>query len=319
MASYRKTKSGWRVEVCRKGIRTSSTFLTKAEAKFWAAEKESELKGKATIEASNRTVGDLFERYRKEVSPTKEGARREENAFKVLLRYPLAKVFLDDVETSHLALFRDTRALKVKTSSVNRELSLISSVFTRAVKEWKWVTAHPSKGLSKLKAPSHRDRRVSDEELRLVLEGLKYEGVIEAKIHLVAAYFLFAIETAMRIGEICALKDEDFFDDHVVIRKSKNGDKRFAPLSTKGKALALLIKNSGLRVTADSASTLFRKVVRKQGIVDLHFHDSRHEGLTRLAGKLHVLELARVVGHRDLKSLMIYYNATPSELSDKLD
>jgi integrase len=54
-------------------------------------------------------------------------------------------------------------------------------------------------------------------------------------------------------------------------------------------------------------------------ISTLHFHDSRHEACTRLSNKLTVLELARVIGHRDLKSLLIYYNPTPEELAAKLD
>ena len=50
----------------------------------------------------------------------------------------------------------------------------------------------------------------------------------------------------------------------------------------------------------------------------LHFHDTRHEAITRLAKRLDVLELARVVGHRDPRSLMIYYNETAEQLAKKL-
>ena len=54
------------------------------------------------------------------------------------------------------------------------------------------------------------------------------------------------------------------------------------------------------------------------GIEDLTFHDTRHEALTRLARKLDVLDLARMVGHRDPRSLMIYYNPTASEIAQRL-
>jgi len=54
------------------------------------------------------------------------------------------------------------------------------------------------------------------------------------------------------------------------------------------------------------------------GIVDLHFHDSRATALTRLSERLDVLELARMVGHRDLKSLMVYYRKTAAQLAYKL-
>lgn len=71
-------------------------------------------------------------------------------------------------------------------------------------------------------------------------------------------------------------------------------------------------------ITADTVSTTFRKAVKACNIIDLTFHDSRHEACTRLAQKLAVLDLAKMIGHRDTKSLMIYYNPTIAELADRL-
>lgn len=61
-------------------------------------------------------------------------------------------------------------------------------------------------------------------------------------------------------------------------------------------------------------STLFRRWVSKTPIQDLVFHDTRHEAITRLAGRLDVLDLAKVVGHRDIKQLLTYYNKSAAEL-----
>jgi integrase len=49
------------------------------------------------------------------------------------------------------------------------------------------------------------------------------------------------------------------------------------------------------------------------------FHDARATALTRLAKKLSILELARMVGHRDPRSLMIYYRETAADIAKKLD
>lgn len=51
----------------------------------------------------------------------------------------------------------------------------------------------------------------------------------------------------------------------------------------------------------------------------LRFHDLRHEAITRLAQRLDVLDLARMIGHRDLRSLQVYYNPTPAEIAGRLD
>jgi integrase len=61
------------------------------------------------------------------------------------------------------------------------------------------------------------------------------------------------------------------------------------------------------------------RVARERaGIEGLTFHDTRHEAITRLAAKLNVLDLARMVGHRDIKQLQVYYNAPAEEIAMRL-
>lgn len=71
-------------------------------------------------------------------------------------------------------------------------------------------------------------------------------------------------------------------------------------------------------LSASSLDANFRKIKKAACIDALTFHDTRHEAITRLAKKLDVLELARMVGHRDLRMLMIYYNETAANLAVKL-
>lgn len=67
-----------------------------------------------------------------------------------------------------------------------------------------------------------------------------------------------------------------------------------------------------------SRDTLWRAAVKRAGIADLPFHDSRAEAIWRMSRKLDVLELARVIGHRDVRSLMIYYQTDADDLADRL-
>jgi integrase len=71
-------------------------------------------------------------------------------------------------------------------------------------------------------------------------------------------------------------------------------------------------------ITSASLDALFRKMRNSCKIEDLHFHDTRATALTNLSKKLEVLELARMVGHRDIRSLMIYYRPTATTLAAKL-
>jgi integrase len=64
---------------------------------------------------------------------------------------------------------------------------------------------------------------------------------------------------------------------------------------------------------------MFRKAKARAMIADATFHDTRHLAITRLAKKLDVLDLARMVGHRDLRQLQIYYNETAEVMAVRLD
>ena len=45
------------------------------------------------------------------------------------------------------------------------------------------------------------------------------------------------------------------------------------------------------------------------------FHDTRHEATTRLSSTLHILALAAVTGHRDIKELMTYYDESAEDIA----
>ena len=53
-------------------------------------------------------------------------------------------------------------------------------------------------------------------------------------------------------------------------------------------------------------------------LVDLHFHDLRHEAISRLAEKLQLHELMKVTGHKSSAMLARYYHPKASELALKI-
>ena len=65
--------------------------------------------------------------------------------------------------------------------------------------------------------------------------------------------------------------------------------------------------------------SLFRKARNTAGLSGFTFHDTRHLACTRLARKLGPMELARMMGHKDLKMVMRYYNETAAEIAKRLD
>ncbi|MCG7755641.1 MAG: site-specific integrase [Nitrosomonas sp.] len=137
------------------------------------------------------------------------------------------------------------------------------------------------------------------------------------------AALLSAIETAMRAGEIVSLTWANIDTQKRVahLPKTKNGFSRDVPLSAEALRILDQVKQeteSVFNLRTDQVDALFRKAKKRDMIDDLHFHDSRHEAITRLTGKLHIMELARVTGHRDLRQLQIYFNTSTEDMAKKL-
>jgi integrase len=328
MAQFTKRGTKWLARVRKNGIEKAQTFLTKAQAVAWAQNLEVEIdKGKRGI-VPDKTVKQMVERYMDDDLPSKRGERPERHRLNRLLDDDLAKVRLAVVNQSHISEWRDRRLKAVGPASVLREWNSISAIFTLAQKEWKWLAEHPMKGVTKPKDPLPRSRRISEDEIeRLMLAfGYDYDEKPVTQMARIGAALLFAIETAMREGEICSLTwDHVHFDRRVVhLPKTKNGHIRDVPLSKEAirilKQLDIVELEPVFQLTADSVSVLFAKARTRALIENLHFHDSRREALTRMAAKVDVLTLAKISGHRDLSILKdVYYTPDIGEIASKLD
>ncbi|WP_299948744.1 site-specific integrase [uncultured Microbulbifer sp.] len=266
-----------------------------------------------------------MERFAESVSPGRAGARWEIVRLKKFSSDPISQILLSELKTQHFAEFRDRRLTAISPGSVNREINLLGSVCRYALREWHLLDHHPIQGLERPRDPRPRDRRISMQEIDQICAALGWQEMApQTRRQEVAWTFLVALETAMRLGEILALNHEDLNLEgrYVTVQVSKNGDKRHIPLSRRAVELFKMVQDrsgSFLQVGRDVASALFRRARINSEIDDLRFHDTRHEALTRLARKLDVLDLARMVGHRDPRSLMIYYNATATEIALRLD
>lgn len=331
MASYRKRSGGWRAEVAKLGVRDSQTFDTKAAAVAWATAREVEIasqKGRSRSTVA-MTLSEALRRYKRDVSPTKAGQRWEElrlDNFDKSLEW--VGELMSSITSEQIAQWRDSRLKTVQTSTVRREMTLLSSVFEIARTEWKACLVNPVRDTRRPSNMPHRERRVAQSEITALINRLGFvEGQPPTTMLQELAYaFLIAIETAMRQGEILGMtaKWVNLAERFVRLPKTKNGSSRNVPLSKRaGELLEPIYRGKGpddrlFRLESGSADTLFRRIRDELKIDGLTFHDTRHEAITRLARKVDVLDLARITGHKDLKSLMVYYNATAAELAERL-
>jgi integrase len=72
-------------------------------------------------------------------------------------------------------------------------------------------------------------------------------------------------------------------------------------------------------LTANAVKLAWRRLARRTKLDDLHFHDLRHEAISRFFEKgLSVPEVALISGHRDVRMLFRYTHLKPEDVAAKL-
>jgi len=319
MASIRRIKTGYRAEVARKGVRKSRVFPSKAAAKEWAAREEYLITN--AVSSSRLLFSEVLDRYAREVSSAKRGARWEAIRIEKFQLEPLAKKPIGDLAASDFAAWRDRRLRSVAPGSVRREMVLLSSVLNVAKREWGLITESPLTGVRKPTEPPHRERLpTADEMERLAVSAGEDLSTATARAY---HAFLFSCETAMRAGEVVGLTWDrvDLVRRVARLTETKNGTARDVPLSSEAVRLLEALPKSDpvFALTSRQLDALWRKLRDRAGVEGLTFHDGRAEALTRLSKKVNVLDLARISGHKDIKMLMTYYRETMTDIAKKLD
>jgi integrase len=335
MAYVSKLPSGkWRVQVERNGVRTSRSFASKAEARNWASEEESELLRVKHGGKPTKTLQDALDKYAEEVSVTKRGMRAERLRLYAFSRdFPqLVTKLLSEVTTPDIASWRDARLKVVSKGSVQRDINLLRNVFSLARDEWKWIEESPFKGMKTPGNNPPRTRLPSWQEIKSVCRWLGY--VSNTKPHSkqceTAYAFLVSLRTGMRAGEILSLTKKNVNLERRVASVSHKtehltGRPRDIPLSKHAvRLLKVLIDHAEgdrlFSVSSASLDALFRKATTNLQISNLHFHDARADALTRFAKKVDLLTLAKISGHKDISILSnVYYRETATSIAGKLD
>lgn len=362
MASIKKTVYGtWRAKVVRVGYQSQTkVHKTRQEAHDWVTEISAAQNAGTQVvknkEAKVKTVGDLFDRYIAACETVFPNGRTEievaKSSINTAKRVRANAAFitrrLSQITPEDISDWRTARLKEVEPCTVDREMTAISSVFRQAI-EWREPVAFNPVRLV-LRPKYNKDGRWvewHDEQIDAVCACLGYEegvypnvapvvnrtnkargaGLRDSCASFVAYAFLFALETAMRQGEIARLTVADYNrqDGYVQVLKSKNGSKRKVSLNTRATELINLLcegqpKDRNIfHFTGGTIGNYFGQARQEAGIEGLTFHDSRHEAITRMVPQFtNLAELAEQTGHKKLQSLKIYYNPTHQTIRSRL-
>lgn len=330
---------GYQAIVRRRGFPSQTkTFDGFRAAEIWAHGIESEIGRGAFVDrtsSTNTTLAELLVRYRTEITPLKRGAAsgaaaQEIHKFPALLDHPISRLKIVDIQGRAIAKYRDDRLAAGRApATVNRELNLLSHVFTIAQKEW---GIHLGQGnpVALIRRPTgdvKRDRRLSlDEETKLLEAARRVETDPEAIR--IADLIVIAVDTAMRRGEILNIewKHVNLEARTIHIPHTKTDQPRTIPLTIRARDTLAALPGERVGpvwgvVHEASISRAFAKAARRAGLEDLRFHDLRHEAVSRLFENtdLDAMEISRISGHKTFAMLSRYTHLRADRLVARLD
>jgi integrase len=307
--------------------RKAKTFDRKQAAAIWLEGQEAALRKPGGLEAARKplaTLGDAIDRAMKD-SVRKVGKTKAQ-VLRTLKSYPIADKACEDIESSDLVELAQSLGAKMQPQTVGNYISHLSSVFALGKVAWNMpldpqVMADAKIALRRLGTTSKsqkRDRRPTIAEMDALMEHFHTQWLKRpdmVPMHKVCAYALFSTR---RQEEIVTIKRADLDADgsRQLVRNMKHpgqkvGNDVWCDLTPEALAIALSMPESEdgrlFPYTVDAVGANFTRACKYLGIEDLHFHDLRHEGVSRLfeMGRT-IPRVATVSGHRSWQSLQRY-------------
>ena len=343
MATITQLASGnWRVQVRRKARYVAETFRRRKDGEEWALEMERNIdrngSSKPRVLRNVRTFGDLIDLHDQDMREVGKPPRRSKAAVMEALKEALGTVKIPRLNRERLIEFGRKRAKQgAGPATLAIDLSFIRTIVSHAAAVHGVEVSAEEVRLARI-ALSHldlvgrgieRDRRPSQDEIDELIE---YFESNPRQVIPMGRIVRYAIATTMRQEEICRGEwhDVDIKKRLVLLRDRKDprhkiGNHQKVPLLnlTGYDAWEILLQQRIItrgqgRIFPHnhrSVSAAFTRACDELKIDNLHFHDLRHEGTSRLfeAG-LTIEKVALVTGHKDWRMLRRYTNLKPEDL-----
>lgn len=323
------------IRIKRDGVQVyqeSQTFARKQAAQAWARKRESELDEPGAIERANRkgaTLKEMTDRYLVEVEKAKPLGKTKRGTLNAIGETYLGKLTDTDINTQCLvdyALWRmSAEGGGVQPQTAGNDLAHLGAVLAIAKDAWGYQVDPLAMGgarrvLRKLGynlKSRERDRRPTLDELGRVLTHYQAMQARRPTVICMLKVVGFAVFSTRRLDEITRIRwaDLDEAGQRVLVRDMKNpgqkiGNDVWCYLPDEAWQILQTMPKAGEDIfpySPESISTSWTKACKFLEIRDLHFHDLRHEGISRLFEmSWDIPRVASVSGHRDWNSMRRY-------------
>ena len=319
MGSIFKHGSSWWIAFYRNGMQIKERvgavgLITKGQAEQALKARMGEVvQGRFSLEKTKVPVpfNRLLREYLHWAETNHRSPQRDHAAAKVLLEY-FDNMRLQDITVWHFEKFKAERRTKVKSGTLNRELSIAKRMFNLGV-QWELTTYNPLEGVKFL--PRTKD-------IPRALREWEFEKIYNAASPHFKPILLCAYMTGMRRSEISRLewKDVDLEVGYIFVRGTKNNEDRAVPINETLKNVLRQLNESkkiGRVFTTqrgepykyiDAFKRAWQTALRRSGVDKCRFHDLRHTFTSNLivGQKLDLITVSELTGHKDLAMLKRY-------------
>jgi integrase len=339
MATVRKRNGKYQVLVRLAGFDpVSATFHTEKQAKAWGARKEAELKA-GVNNPSPKDVRQLANvRFRDLLLKFNEGMKLTNTysaALSATLADDIANLRLSEITKETAIAWRNRMQARLKPQSVAKYARVPAGAWDYGIEVLELpLNQNPFRKLKLKDVKAKRWRRLEGDEYKRLINACfqKHKTTMKQKGALGqdwADLIDFAIATAMRRGEILKarvghVRGTETNQRSLWIPETKTEKPRLIPLS---ETATRIIDQRIARGFTDrlfpyhktTVSNGFAVIRGLAGINNLHFHDLRHEALSRLNEiGLSQHDIMLVSGHKSTEHLTVYINPDIRRVSQKI-
>jgi len=340
----RKRKDGSRgytaqIRIKRDGVIVHSeaqTFERKQAASQWLRKREAQLAEPGALDALKKSDVTLAEAIGKYVGESrKEIGRTKAQCLDLIKKHPLAAMKCGEITSADVSGFaRDIQdgwtpeegeKTPRKPQTVGNYMSHLGAVFAVARPMWGYnldqqafrdaFTVNSRMGV--ISKSESRDRRPTLEELDKLMKHFTERNERSQDVMPMDKLILFALFSTRRQEEITIIRWEDYQPENkrILVRDMKHpgqkiGNDVWCDLPAEAVAVIDSMPKSGELIFPYNHRTVsanFTRACPVVGVVDLHFHDLRHEGVSRLFEMGWTIpHVASVSGHRSWSSLKRY-------------
>ncbi|AOK40856.1 site-specific integrase [Burkholderia vietnamiensis] len=300
----------------------AQTFDREAAARAWLDKRERELSRPGALESAkleDPPLADVIDRYIRESK--KDMGRTKEQVLRTISAAEIGAMRSSAIGSSEYVQF--AQSLDVKPQTVGNYMSHLAAVVRIARPAWGYPLDAQAlddatvvlKNLGVTGRSRQRDRRPAPDELNRILS---YYTDMEARERAeipMREIIVFALFSTRRQEEITTIAVEDYQGDRVLVRDMKHpgqkiGNDTWCDLPPEAARIIDAVKPAKGRIfpyNHRSISASFTRACEFLAIDDLHFHDLRHEGASRLFEMgWNIPHVAAVTGHRSWASLKRY-------------